>query len=424
MGSERLTPIPVQRTDLAGHVLRRVRACSEATSALLDTLCHLASERGTSLYVVGGVIRDTLLAEPPPDQLDLDLAVDGNPIPFHESMAMAARGSLTTHERFGTAKATLPDGTSIDVARTRAERYPASGALPIVTPAPIGIDLSRRDFTINAVALAIAGPGAGNVLDPYRGISDIEHRRVRTLHADSFRDDPTRLIRAARYASRISGSLERQTLANARRDRAHLAMLTAHRFGDAWRLLLGERDSAKGLRIARRLKLTQSRDQRWTIPLAVLPAAQSAEHFWAATGLLSAPDDIAAWLAQSVGMNRGERAALSEGATLGRDRRSVGNMQRPSRVAERLGGIPNAVVEAAADVWDGASGRAVGRYLERRVVVQSPIAARRLIQLGIEPGPELGRWLKRLEADVWDGELDPQNKSSVARAEQRIRLSR
>ena len=168
MGSERLTPIPVRRTDFAGQVLRRVRAYSGTTSALLDTLCHLASERGSSLYVVGGVIRDTLLAEPPPDQLDLDLAVDGNPIPFHEAMAMAASGSLTTHERFGTANATLPDGTSIDLARTRAERYPASGALPIVTPAPIGIDLGRRDFTVNAVALALAGPGAGEVLDPYR----------------------------------------------------------------------------------------------------------------------------------------------------------------------------------------------------------------------------------------------------------------
>ena len=424
MGSERLTPIPVQRTDLAEQVLRRVCACSEPTSALLDTLCHLASEGGSSLYVVGGVIRDTLLAEPPPDQLDLDLALDGNPIPFHEAMAMAASGNLTTHERFGTANATLPDGTSIDLARTRAERYPASGALPIVTPAPIGIDLGRRDFTVNAVALALAGPGAGKVLDPYLGISDLEHRRVRTLHADSFRDDPTRLIRAARYASRISGSLERQTLAHARRDRAHLAALTAHRFGDAWRLLLGERDIATALRIARRLKLTQSRDQRWTIPLAVLPAVQSAEHFWAATGLLSAQDDIDAWLPQSVGMNRGERAALSGGATLGRERRRIGNMRRPSRVAERLDCIPDAAVEAAADVWDGASGRAVGIYLERRGAVHSPISARRLIQLGIEPGPELGQWLKRLEAEVWDGELDPQDRSSVARAEQRIRLSR
>ena len=424
MGSERLTPIPVKRTDLAGQVLLRVQARSEAASALLDMLCHLASESGTSLYVVGGVIRDTLLAEPPPDQLDLDLAVDGNPIPFYEAMAMAASGSLTTHERFGTANATLPDGTSIDLARTRAERYPASGALPIVTPAPIGVDLGRRDFTINAVALALAGPDTGKVLDPYRGIADLEHRRIRTLHADSFRDDPTRLIRAARYASRISGSLERKTLTTARRDRAHLAALTAHRFGDAWRLLLGERDAVTALRIARRLKLTQSRDHRWTTPLAVLPAVQSAEHFWAATGLLSAQDVIAVWLPKSVGLNRGERAALSGGAALGRDRRSVGNMRRPSRVAERLSGIPNAVVEAAADVWDGASGRAVGAYLERRGVVHSPISARRLIQLGIEPGPEFGQWLRRLEAEVWDGELDPQDKSSVTRAEQQIRLSR
>ena len=89
MGSERTDSDSIKRTDLAGQVLRRVHARSEAASALLDMLCHLASESGTSLYVVGGVIRDTLLAEPPPDQLDLDLAADGNPIPFYEAMAMA-----------------------------------------------------------------------------------------------------------------------------------------------------------------------------------------------------------------------------------------------------------------------------------------------------------------------------------------------
>ena len=416
----------VQGTDLTERVLGRVRRHSEAANALLDTLCHLASLRECSLYVVGGVIRDTLLndSESDSEALDLDLALDGNPTPFFEVIAEAAAGSPTIHDRFGTASAKLPDGTSIDLARTRAERYPAAGALPIVTPAPIDVDLGRRDFTVNATALALVGPNAGELLDPYGGVADTQSRLIRTLHAESFRDDPTRLIRAARYASRMNGTITRQTLVDARRERIHLAVLSVNRFGDAWRLLLSERNSKSALQIARRLKLSQSRDQRWVIPTPAVAAAESAEHFWAAVGLLADQDGIEEWLPQSVGLNRSERSAIVAGASLRSARRSIGSIRRPSRIAARLDGLPEAVVEVAAQVWAGSSGRAVATYLQRRESVSSPISARQLIEIGITPGPELGQWLNRLEAAVWDGELDPEDESSVARAAQRIRLSR
>ena len=416
----------VQGTDLTERVLGRVRRHSEATIALLDTLCHLASLRECSLYVVGGVIRDTLLddSESDSDALDLDLALDGNPTPFLEVIAEAAAGSPTIHDRFGTASAKLPDGTSIDLARTRAERYPAAGALPIVTPAPIDVDLGRRDFTVNATALALVGPDAGELLDPFSGVADLQRRQIRTLHAESFRDDPTRLIRAARYASRMNGTIARQTLVDARRERFLLTVLSANRFGDAWRLLLGERNSKSALQMARKLKLPQSRDQRWVIPKPAVAATQSAEHFWAAIGLLADQDGIEEWLPQSVGLNRSERSALVAGASLRSMRRSIGSIRRPSRIAARLDGLPEAVVETASQVWAGSSGRAVASYLQRRGSVSSPISARQLIELGITPGPELGQWLDRLEAAVWDAELDPEDASSVARAAQRIRLSR
>ena len=422
----RPTLMNVQGIDLTERMLGRVRRHSEAAFALLDTLCRLASLRECSLYVVGGVIRDTLLndSESGSEGLDLDLALDGDLNPFHEAIAQTAAGSPTIHDRFGTASVKLSDRTSIDLAQTRAERYPAAGALPIVTPAPIDVDLGRRDFTVNATALALVGPDAGQLLDPFRGVADLETRQIRTLHSGSFRDDPTRLIRAARYASRMNGTIARQTLVDARRNRIHLPVLSANRFGDAWRLLLGEQNSKSALQLTRKLKLPQSRDRRWVIPAPAVAATLSGQHFWAAIGLLADRDGIEEWLPRSVGLNRTERSALGSGASLRSARRSIASTHRPSRIAARLDRLPEAVVETAAQVWAGASGRTVATYLQRRGSVSSPLSARQLIELGISPGPELGQWLSRLEAAVWDGELDPEDDSSVARAAQRIRLSR
>ena len=127
---------------------------------------------------------------------DLDVAVDAELDPILERLGLPAR----RHERFGTATVHL-GGRGIDLARTRTERYPEPGALPEVEPAGIEADLSRRDFTVNAMALPLAEPGA--LLDPFGGAADLRSGTLRVLHDASFADDPTRAIRAARYASRL-----------------------------------------------------------------------------------------------------------------------------------------------------------------------------------------------------------------------------
>ena len=418
----------VNRDNLSNRLLQRLRAQSAAAHALLSTLCHSADLRQTDLYVVGGVVRDLLLDQPisESDRLDLDLAVDGDPAPLHRALSEAAGARAAIHDRFGTASVTLSDGASIDLARTRSERYPSPGALPIVTPAPIDLDLQRRDFTINAAAIVLSGDRAGELIDPHGALADLDRRRIRTLHAQSFRDDPTRLIRAARYAARIGATIERRTMADARRDRGYLQTLTPERFGDAWRLLLRERDVVEALEFARRLRIPQSRDPRWTLPKAVLTASDYPDQFWAAIGLLSREPAIADWLPRSVGMNRQERAALEAGASLRRARRSIGQMRRPSSVALTLKRFPDCALEAAQRTWTGGSGasqRAVANFLERRERAVSPFKPSRLMELGVEQGPQLGRWLERIESAIWDGELHPSDPSSVARMEQRIRCS-
>jgi len=153
-------------------------------------------------YVVGGAVRDALLGDRP---TNLDLVVVGDPLPLAEALG----GELRAHERFGTVVVTLADRI-VDVARARAESYEHPGALPTVRPAGLEQDLARRDFTINALAVSLADPGA--VVDTRGGVDDLRAGVIRVLHERSFVDDPTRALRAARYAARLGFSVEPRTL--------------------------------------------------------------------------------------------------------------------------------------------------------------------------------------------------------------------
>ena len=412
--------------NLPDRLFLAVRERSPAADSLVHTLCHSAALHRVQLYAVGGLVRGLLLSHERLGEsvLDIDLAVDGDPAVFHSALEEAGVERPTIHDRFGTASVQLRDGTRVDLVRTRSERYPSPGALPVVSPAPIEIDLQRRDFTVNAAAVALSGERVGELIHPTLAIRDLERRLIRTLHTHSFRDDPTRLIRAARYASRIGGTIERRTAADGRRDRGHLLSLSTGRFGDAWRLLLNEADSTTALELARGLKIPQSREPRWIVPTAVSRVSGSPEMFWASIGLLERDPAVVSWLPRSVGMNGRERRALEAGGKLRGCRRPLGSMRRPSAIAELLGGFPDVTLRAAERVWSGASGAAIARYRRRRSMVRSPISAARLMEIGVEPGPAIGRWIAVIEGAVWDGELDPDDAASVARMEQRILYSR
>lgn len=158
----------------------------------------LAGERA---YLVGGAVRDMLLGLPHPD---LDVAVEGDAA----ELARRLGGATTEHERFATATATA-DGVRVDLASTRSESYDHPGALPVVRPASLADDLARRDFTVNAMAIPLAG--TPELIDPHGGLDDLRAGLLRVLHDASFTDDPTRALRAARYAARLGLELEPRT---------------------------------------------------------------------------------------------------------------------------------------------------------------------------------------------------------------------
>ena len=202
------------------HLRERLyNTISPSITAAIDAL--VASVGSGRVWAVGGVPRDLLLGR---TLVDVDLAVEGDAI---AATRLAFPGhAIRVHERFGTASLRI-DATRIDVAMTRAEAYRRPGALPAVRPAPIDEDLARRDFTVNALAFSLGGPP--RVRDPFNGAADIERRIIRTLHAASFRDDATRILRAHRYAARLGFTLDPATHAAARRDAHYVETITGAR---------------------------------------------------------------------------------------------------------------------------------------------------------------------------------------------------
>ncbi|MGH7356065.1 MAG: hypothetical protein ACRELS_15985, partial [Candidatus Rokuibacteriota bacterium] len=184
---------------------RLARGVEPDALRLLGAAGRLAAQRGARAFVVGGLVRDAWAGRDGA-RGDLDVVVEGDGLGVARELARAVSGTLVEHERFLTASVTLPGVTGgvrrIDVATARTERYDRPGALPRVLPAGIEEDLRRRDFSVNAMAAELAS-GAFELLDPLGGASDLRRRRLRVLHPLSFVEDPTRIVRAARYGVRL-----------------------------------------------------------------------------------------------------------------------------------------------------------------------------------------------------------------------------
>jgi tRNA nucleotidyltransferase (CCA-adding enzyme) len=217
----------------------------------LDTLPAAALLRAAltgydgDVYLVGGAVRDLARGEMP---RELDLLVEGDPVSLAAVLSGAGPDTVRAHPRFATASV-ISDGFAFDVARARTESYDRPGALPSVAPADAATDLRRRDFTVNAIALALTGPRAGSLLTAPGALADLQAKTLRVLHAESFRDDPTRLLRLARYAGRLGFGIATETLERARIAIAGGALdtVSAERIGAELRLLVAETDPVGAL---------------------------------------------------------------------------------------------------------------------------------------------------------------------------------
>jgi tRNA nucleotidyltransferase (CCA-adding enzyme) len=253
-------------------------------------------------YLVGGAVRDLLRGT---HAVDLDVAVEGDARSAARALAERLGGQVREHERFGTATVKAPDLT-VDLATTRTESYDHPGALPTVAEATLDEDLRRRDFGVNAMAVGLTGDDLGHLYDPVGGVADMEAGLVRVLHERSFLDDPTRLLRAVRYAVRLGFALDPETERLAREAVAAQALSTVSgaRIRDELMDLLRETDAPSGIERMRELEIHSALhpeldpDPELVASAALGAAAIGADRGVAALAALveSAPEKLDLWL--------------------------------------------------------------------------------------------------------------------------------
>lgn len=180
----------------------------------LRALGELAERRGVRAHVVGGFVRDMLLAT---RNLDMDVVVEGDGVEFAQAAAAEFSVRVKVHHRFGTAVLVVSRDLHVDVTSARTEYYTRPGALPTVERSSLRQDLFRRDFSINAMAACLNPDCFGTIADPFGGLRDLERGNLRVLHSLSFVEDPTRVLRGARFEERYGFTMEPPTEELARR---------------------------------------------------------------------------------------------------------------------------------------------------------------------------------------------------------------
>jgi len=179
---------------------RMKRSLSNRVFRLLKQLGSMGDELGYRVYAVGGFVRDLLLGE---ENLDIDITVEGDGIRFASLFSERHGCRVKSHEKFGTAVILLPDDLKVDVASTRMEYYDSPGVLPTVESSSLKMDLYRRDFTINTLAISLSARDFGHLVDFFGGQRDLKEKSIRVLHNLSFVEDPTRVFRAIRFEQRL-----------------------------------------------------------------------------------------------------------------------------------------------------------------------------------------------------------------------------
>jgi tRNA nucleotidyltransferase (CCA-adding enzyme) len=174
----------------------------------LQQIGEVADDIGCEAFVVGGFVRDLFLYR---QDEDLDIVIEGEGIAFARKYAKLVGARIHTHEKFGTAVIIFPDGFKIDVASARMEYYKFPAALPVVEMSSIKLDLYRRDFTINTLAIQLNPDKFGTLIDFFAARKDIKEKIIRILHNLSFVEDPTRVFRAIRFEQRFEFTIGKLT---------------------------------------------------------------------------------------------------------------------------------------------------------------------------------------------------------------------
>lgn len=385
----------------ADQLVERARALAPVAE-ISSCLAGFAGE----VYLVGGSVRDLILGR---QLIDVDLAVDGDAAELASRFGAASAAPT----KFGTVSVRR-GGHRYDLARTRGESYTHPGALPDVEPASIETDLRRRDFTVNAIALGLHGDHSGQLLSTSGALDDLESARLAVLHDASFRDDPTRLFRLARYAARLGfvpAPHTRELAAAALADGA-LGTISGTRIGNELRLLAAEADPIAAFASVQDIGLPWAVDaEAATAALSVLPDDGRPERLILAcvfggrstAGLREELDGL--------GFVASEREAIVEGATT-----SAALARRLSEARSRPE-IANAVGMAGIETVALAHGLRASwqalAWLQDLRHLRLQISGDDLLDHGLKQGPGIGMALEAARVALLDGQA-PDRESQLA----------
>ena len=404
--------------------------------SLLQQAGTLGEHLGVNVYAVGGFVRDVLLARPSEELDDIDLVVEGDGLAFARALAEKLGGRVREHQAFLTAVIIYVDPSGheqrVDVATARLEYYLYPAALPTVELSSIKMDLFRRDFTINAMALRLNKASFGYLVDFFDGQHDIQRKNIRVIHALSFVEDPTRILRAVRFAQRYHFRLSAQTsrLIKNALELNLIDKLSGQRIVHEFIAIFRERSPLASFEQFEKMGILKA------IHPALIPTPTRRR-------LLSRLETVLEWytllylrepinvpvlylLAITSNMNDADMESVVERLALSssvrqffmRIRKDIWSAQpklvqwkehsnRISALCALLAPLP---IEGALYLMARASSeedsKNISHYINRWRQTKADINGRDLLAIGLEPGPAFGNILKRVWAAKLDGEVE------------------
>jgi len=418
----------MSRSIHAANLLQRLPA---RMASVLHVVARLADAQCVKIFLVGGVVRDLLLHRP---TFDLDLAVEGNGIAIARLVSERFRTSLTVYDRFATARLQFPSGLRMDIATTRKESYALPAELPCVEPASLAEDLYRRDFTINALAIQLNAGHVGHLIDWYGGQRDLRDRTIRVLHEKSFEDDPTRIFRAIRFEQRFKGRLDANTqrLLRIAAEIGLIDRLSGPRLCNEWFLLFAEQDPSRALDRLAQLKLfrflhpqlhygvhtrriIRSLSKLLTTWTSRFPTSHLDRSVLYLMALLEGASEfvLEGVIARLMLSNEQAKKVRTSGRKPARILHELGgaNTLRPSELYHLLIEVPDEALvlllaKAAATKRTMQIGRIQRRvfcFMTRLRTSKTALRGADLLQMGMEPGPQIKDCLTRLLDARLDG---------------------
>jgi tRNA nucleotidyltransferase (CCA-adding enzyme) len=404
----------------------------EDIKTLIQTVAQQAQQSNIQLYLVGGVVRDLLLNR---ENLDLDFVVEGGAIDFAENLQRQFGGQINSFRPFGTAKWKFDEEASrklgidlehlpdhIDFATARNEFYEHPTALPTVYNSSIKLDLGRRDFTINTLAIQLSPSTVmGRLLDFFGGENDLKAGLIRILHSLSFIDDPTRILRAVRFEQRLGFSIEPRTAELIESSKPMLVRITGERLRNELTLLLHENQPEKGLLNLQIRGVLQSIHPSFILPTEIntqFQQARTADLAW-----IGEPLEITDLYWHLIASNipqanlTGFCDRLLFGATITNSmiaacqlaiegQQNLAGDIKPSLISQYLTPMPAlALITGWLRITNAEAREKIQKYWLEWRHIQPITNGNTLRDMGLSPGPRYSIILKRLREAWLDGEI-------------------